>query len=276
MLYLDLDRFKAVNDALGHRGGDKFIIEVANRIAKSVPQGSFAGRMGGDEFVVVLPKYHLDQALEVAQRIVTAVARPITAEGREVPSSCSIGVAVAPRYGTTATELMKNANNALYKAKNAGRDRVEMFDDDMYAEVQFRNRTEQALRNALEQGEIVPFFQPEIDAATGAIVGAELFARWVTNGKVVAAHEFIAVARSASLLQQVTEQVIHGARPQMQRLAGSGMAPGFRFRINVSPDTVGARGVTWADDPIGQLLADRKSTRLNSSHIPLSRMPSSA
>lgn len=254
MLYLDLDRFKAVNDALGHRGGDKFINEIATRIADTVPPGAIAGRMGGDEFVVVLPKHDADRANQVATQIVEAVARPVVAEGREVPSSCSIGLAVAPRYGTTATELMRNANNALYKAKNAGRDRVEAFDDEMYGEVQFRIRTEQALRKALESGEIVPFFQPEVDAVTGTIIGAELFARWVTGGKVVTAHEFIEAARSAQLLHRVTEQVINGAKPHIQRLAEAGLPRGFRFRVNVSPDTVGSRGITWADDPIAQLL----------------------
>ena len=164
LLFFDLDRFKAVNDTLGHRGGDRFISIIADRLARSLEPGSVAGRMGGDEFVAVLPGHDMTAAAIVADRLVGVLAQPVYAEGRDVPSSVSIGVACSPQHGEQASELLRNANAALYKAKSAGRNRLEMFDDVMQRELAARLEGEQALRRGLDDGEIVPFFQPEIDA----------------------------------------------------------------------------------------------------------------
>lgn len=114
LLFCDLDRFKAVNDALGHRGGDRFISIIADRLQRSLETGSIAGRMGGDEFVVVMPGLDVGGAAVIANRLVGALAQPVYAEGREVPSSVSIGVAASPSHGSTASELLRNANAALY------------------------------------------------------------------------------------------------------------------------------------------------------------------
>lgn len=252
LLFMDLDRFKAVNDALGHRGGDRFISIIADRMSRSIEAGCFAGRMGGDEFVIMLP--NLDQAasVAVANRIVGVLAQPVHAEGREMPSSVSIGVATAPDHGTTASEVLRHANAALYRAKAAGRNRVEVFDGDMQMELVNRLEAEQALRRAIDDGEIVPFFQPEIDASTGHIVGAELLARWVRRtGEVASAGEFMSIAAHAGLVERITERVINGARPHIKRLATLGLPEGFRFRINVAPE---ATERTWRDNPIDQLV----------------------
>jgi diguanylate cyclase (GGDEF)-like protein len=116
LLFLDLDRFKAINDSLGHRGGDKFLMALADRIERSIDPGSVAGRIGGDEFVVVLPGHDIDEAAAIARRLVATLGQPVHAQGREVPSSASIGVARAPDHGTSASELLRNANAALYLA----------------------------------------------------------------------------------------------------------------------------------------------------------------
>jgi len=252
LLFCDLDRFKAVNDALGHRGGDRFISIIADRLSRSLEPGSIAGRMGGDEFVVVMPGLDMAAAAAVANRLVGVLAQPVYAEGREVPSSVSIGVAASPLHGNAASELLRHANAALYRAKAGGRNRVELFDGSMQREMVTRLEGEQALRRAIDNGEIMAFFQPEIDATNGQIVGAELLARWVRrNGQVISAQDFMAVAMSAGLLERVTDRVIASARPHIRRLAVLGLPDGFRFRINMAPE---ATEHSWRDDPIEQML----------------------
>lgn len=252
LLFCDLDRFKAVNDALGHRGGDRFISIIADRLARSIEPGSVAGRMGGDEFVVVMPGHDIASAATIARRLGGVLAQPVYAENREVPSSVSIGVAAAPLHGGTASELLRHANAALYRAKAGGRNRVELFDGAMQKELVDRLEGEQALRRAIDDGEIFAFFQPEIDASTGHIVGAELLARWVRRtGQVTPANDFLSLAASAGLLERITEKVVISARPHVQRLALLGLPDDFRFRINMAPE---ATEHSWRDDPIDQML----------------------
>ena len=252
LLFCDLDRFKAVNDALGHRGGDRFISIIADRLLRSLDAGSIAGRMGGDEFVVVMPGHDVVGTAAIASRLVGVLAQPVHAEGRDMPSSVSIGVATAPEHGTAASELLRHANAALYRAKSSGRNRVELFDGSMQQALVDRLEGEQALRRAIDDDEIVAFFQPEIDASTGEVVGAELLARWVPRiGRVVPAHEFMSAATSAGLLNRITEKVIGSARPHIKRLAMLGLPPGFRFRVNIAPE---ATERTWRDDPLHEIV----------------------
>jgi diguanylate cyclase (GGDEF)-like protein len=252
LLFCDLDRFKAVNDLLGHRGGDQFLMILADRIVRSLDSSSVAGRIGGDEFVVALPGHDGAMAAAVANRLVGVLAQPVHAEGRAMPSSVSIGVAVAPEHGSTSSDLLRNANAALYRAKNAGRNRIELFDGDMRAELAMMLESEQLLRRAIDNGEILPFFQPEIDATTGAVVGAELLARWLRpDGTVMNANEFIKVARKAGLLERLTERVLVQARPDIRRLSSFGLPPSFRFRVNLAPASTDR---SWRDNPIDELI----------------------
>ena len=252
LLFCDLDRFKAVNDTLGHRGGDRFISIVADRLLRSLEPGSIAGRMGGDEFVVVVPDRDMGGTADIAHRLVGVLAQPVYAEGREVPSSVSIGVAAAPLHGLSASELLRHANAALYRAKATGRNRVELFDGSMQRELVSRLEGEQALRRAIDDGEIVAFFQPEIQAANGQIVGAEVLARWVRNdGQVITAQEFMPIAVSAGLLGRITDKVIASARPHIRRLAALGLPDDFRFRINMAPE---ATEHSWREDPLDRML----------------------
>lgn len=254
LLFCDLDRFKAVNDALGHRGGDRFITIIADRILRSLEPGCIAGRMGGDEFVVVMPGLDMTGAAVVADRLVGVLAQSVYAEGREMPSSVSIGVASSPQHGLTSSELLRNANAALYRAKACGRNRVELFDADMQEALVVRLESEQALRRAIDDGDIVAFFQPEIDATTGAVVGAELLARWLRrDGTIIPAIDFLEAAQAASLLDRITERVIASARPQMRRLATLGLPDGFRFRINLASERTEQQ---WHSNVVEWLLQD--------------------
>jgi diguanylate cyclase (GGDEF)-like protein len=252
VLFLDLDHFKAVNDTLGHRGGDHFMRIVADRIDRCIKPIGFAGRFGGDEFVVALPGADEASTVAVAHQLQGLLGQPIHAAGRELPSSVSIGATHARTNGTNVTEVLGNANVALYRAKSSGRSRVVHFDSELAEENGKRKDLELRLRRAIEDGDIVPFFQPELDASTGMIVGAELLARWVqTNGTVIAAHEFMDLAVKAGLLDRVTERVFGGARRQIRRLALLGLPDGFRFRINLAPHSTER---PWRDNPIDLLV----------------------
>ncbi|HSB85559.1 MAG TPA: EAL domain-containing protein, partial [Ilumatobacteraceae bacterium] len=252
VLFLDLDRFKAVNDTLGHRGGDHFLRIVADRIDRCIKSNGVAGRIGGDEFIVALPGADEAATVDMARQLQMVVSHGINADGRELPSSVSIGIAHAPRHGSTVSELLANANIALYRAKSEGRSRTTHFDVALATENRTRIDQELRLRRAIDDGDIVPFFQPELDAATGMIVGAELLARWVQpNGSVIPAHEFMGLAVSAGLLDRVTERVLGGARRQIRRLAVLGLPEGFRFRVNLAPHSTER---PWRNNPIDTLV----------------------
>ncbi|MBI5089045.1 MAG: EAL domain-containing protein [Actinobacteria bacterium] len=253
LLFIDVDRFKAVNDLLGHRGGDRLLSVLADRIRRTLDTPAVAGRIGGDEFVVVLPDHDVDQAAAVAARLVTVLAQPIhAAEGRALPTSVSVGVAAAPREGCSSSDLLRDANAALYRAKRNGRNRVEVFDVELQTEVQGMLEAEHALRRAIDHGEILSFFQPEVDATTGRVVGAEVLARWLRDdGTMVSAVDFIAIARKAGLLERLTERVLAQARPDIRRMASIGLPEGFRFRINLAPSTTDG---SWSRNPIDELV----------------------
>ena len=260
LLYLDLDRFKHINDAVGHRGGDQFIAVISDRLARSIDPGATAGRIGGDEFIAVLPNCDIGASLAIASRITSVLGQPVHCEGREVPSSVSIGVAVGPIHGVGASELLRYANAALHRAKGAGRNRVELFDGSVRIELDSRVDNEQALRRALDDGDIVPFFQPEIDATTGQVVGAELLARWLRrDGVVVPAADFIQVAAHAGLLERMTDHVTQHARPLIRRLSTLGLPDGFRFRVNLPPR---ATERSWRDNPLDALVGNIDPTLL--------------
>lgn len=252
ILFLDLDRFKAVNDALGHRGGDHYLRIVADRIGRCVKPTGVAGRLGGDEFIVALPGADELTTVDVANQLQNVLSQGIHAEGRELPSSVSIGIAHAPAHGGNVSDVLANANIALYRAKSDGRNRTTHFDVTLAHENRSRIELELRLRRAIDDGDIVPFFQPEIDATTGMIVGAELLARWVQpNGSVTAAHDFMDLAVSAGLLDRVTERVLSGARRQIRRLAVLGLPSGFRFRVNLAPHSTER---PWRNNPIDALV----------------------
>jgi diguanylate cyclase (GGDEF)-like protein len=260
LLYLDLDRFKHINDSLGHRGGDQFLAAIADRLARSIDPGATAGRIGGDEFIAVLPGCDIGASMAIAGRITSTLGQPVHAEGREVPSSVSIGISVAPLHGTDASELLRYANAALHRAKGAGRNRVEVFDGSVRTELNSRVDTEQALRRALDDGDIVPFFQPEIDATTGHVVGAELLARWLRrDGVIVPAAEFLQLAANAGLLERMTDSVMQQARPLIRRLSTLGLPDGFRFRVNLPPR---ATERSWRENPLDTLISGVDPTLL--------------
>lgn len=235
VMFMDIDRFKSINDSLGHGAGDQLLHVMGRRITSVLPEGCTAGRLGGDEFVVVMDDAtDLDRVLAVAQRLTRSIGEPLELAGRLVRVSASVGIAIGPEIDDTTSSLIGFANAALHRAKEAGRDRVEIFTPEVRAEMQRRASEERALRRSIDAGDVVPFFQPEFDASTGRLIGAEILARWLRrDGSIANAAEMLTMAEDASTLERLTSVVMQQARPVIRRLSALGLPAGFRFRVNL-------------------------------------------
>jgi diguanylate cyclase (GGDEF)-like protein/PAS domain S-box-containing protein len=212
VLFLDLDRFKLVNDSLGHDAGDHLLVEVAARLSHLVRDGDTVARLGGDEFVILVEDLHSpDEPVHLATRIREAFHRPVTIGGNEVFTSASIGIAVA-RRGSDADGLLRDADAAMYLAKARGRDRYELFDEGLRSEATEKLQMENTLRRSLEMGGLHVHYQPEVDLATGRAVGMEALARWEhpTLG-LLDAGVFIGLAEETGLIVDVGTWVLHEA-----------------------------------------------------------------
>ena len=236
MLLLDIDRFKTVNDSLGHQVGDALLVEVAHRIEAVSRADSTVARLGGDEFVVLvegLPRPTTVHA--VAARLLEALRRPYdlgpTAEA--LVATVSIGISVAHDATRTAGDLYREADLALYRAKDSGRDQYALFDDELRARADRRMTAERLLRQALADNLLVPVFQPIVDLATGAIRAAEALARIQDGDRLVLPAEFIDVAEETGLIVEVDARMFERVAAEGARLLDAG-ALLRRLTTNVS------------------------------------------
>jgi diguanylate cyclase (GGDEF)-like protein len=213
LLFLDLDRFKAVNDTMGHAAGDALLQDVGRRLRAVVRECDMVARLGGDEFVVLLTEVQAPEgAAIVAERIIEAVSLPYLILGNEVRIGVSIGIDLALDARMSPDELLKNADMALYISKGAGRGTFRFFEPAMDANVQQRHALERDLRCALERQEFVIYYQPIIDAATGRPCGFEALLRWNHPGRgMVAPDSFIAVAEECGLIIPIGEWLVREA-----------------------------------------------------------------
>ncbi|MGX4769082.1 bifunctional diguanylate cyclase/phosphodiesterase [Bradyrhizobium guangdongense] len=212
VLLCDLDKFKSVNDALGHQSGDALLSQVAGRIKAEIREVDTAARMGGDEFaLIVMPGRGSlrDGAAILADRLVKALAAPYDIDGHAIVIGCSIGVAVVPDHGTRIDEILRNADLALYKSKNAGRNCFSVYSPDLKVEADQRSLLEIELREAIWREEIEVFYQPVVELGSGRTVSVEALARWhhPTRGFVPPA-EFIPIAEEAGLIVELGNLVL--------------------------------------------------------------------
>ncbi|MCK9543617.1 MAG: EAL domain-containing protein [Novosphingobium sp.] len=229
---LDLDRFKQVNDTLGHPAGDGLLEQVAQRLSWTVGDAGKVGRLGGDEFEVLLPGTRSrDDLAELAQRIIVNLSQPYSIEEQRVIIGASIGIALAPDDGTTPEALIRNADLALYAAKDGGRGRHHFYADDLHRDAEERRQLEQDLRDAISNGDLMLHYQPVVHTVTEKITGFEALLRWnhPIHGPMSPA-KFIPVAEDAGLITQIGEWALRTACRDL-----SGWPKDVRVAVNVSP-----------------------------------------
>ena len=234
VLFVDLDRFKVINDSLGHPTGDEVLRETAKRLAESLRDGDSLARRGGDEFLVLLPDTPPQGAAQVAQHLIDAVRAPMHCGGHDLTISASCGIAVYPENGADTEALLKASDIAMYRAKEAGRDGYRLFNPAMNAAAQRRLTVETKLRRSIVNGQIGPQFQPILDAVTGRVVGAEALLRWspLATG-TMPPKEFIHVAEQSGLIVTLGAFVLREALRHAKTWPISHGAP-MRLSINIA------------------------------------------
>jgi diguanylate cyclase (GGDEF)-like protein/PAS domain S-box-containing protein len=235
LLFIDVDRFKRINDSLGHDVGDELLLEVAKRIKSAVRPGDSVIRLGGDEFVVLAEDLEDESSAEdIGERIRAAVAVPFDLADHAVAPTVSIGIAIATD-GTTADLLLMEADTAMYRAKESGKDRVEIFNDNVRLRAQTDLSMERTVRGALADGRFTLQYQPIIDLRDGSTVAAEALIRLVdTDGTWVAPHDFIEIAEETGTIGQIGTWVLDHAAEQLGDWGRDASAEHLSLHVNVS------------------------------------------
>jgi diguanylate cyclase (GGDEF)-like protein len=235
VLFVDLDRFKTIVDTLGHTIGDQLLRSVAERLGASLEAGDTLARLGGDEFVILLPQINrADRAVRVAQRVLEAIKPPFLFDSHELHVTMSIGITLYPYDGEDADTLLKNADTALYRAKEQGRNNYQLYTPAMNARAFERLALENSLRKALERNEFSLYYQPQVHMLTGAIVGIEAVLRWQhPDLGIVYPSEFISIAEETGLIGPLGEWVIRTACVQNQDWQKMGLPP-MTMAVNLS------------------------------------------
>lgn len=213
VLFVDLDRFKIINDTLGHQIGDELLVYIANNIKSVLRQDDLIARLGGDEFVVILDNLKAkSDAVVMADKILTIVKEPIKVRNYHLHTTASIGIAVYPNDGEQTSEIIKHANSAMYHAKEKGKNRYEFYTEQLSVNLQFRLLMEQELKHALKDNEIYVVYQPQYDLKSGKICGAEALVRWHNQalGYVNPEH-FITIAEETGAIMEIGDFVLEEA-----------------------------------------------------------------
>ena len=231
VLLIDLDRFKAVNDTYGHTAGDELIRQVAVRLSAAVHVGDTVARLGGDEFGIIQTHSATPAGCAaLGERILASLTEPFTITGAEVTIGSSIGIATAPRDGTSREALLKLADTALYEAKNSGRNRYAFFESQMNRSMQLKRMVEDDLRHAIDNDQLMLHYQPQVSVDGSTIVGVEALVRWQHPAHgMIPPSDFIAIAEERGLIVPLSEWVLRRACTEARRWKG------IRLAVNVSP-----------------------------------------
>ncbi len=235
LLFLDLDRFKIVNDSLGHAAGDELLRIITRRIARLLRSGDTFARLGGDEFVFLLPNPMPSEALaRLTSRLSRVLAKPMLLAGREISITCSLGYSLYPQDGEDAATLLKRADAAMYGAKKDGGNRVQCYTPGLSSHAVERLEIETQLKRALQRGEFLMHYQPQIEIASGRIVGVEALVRWKHPVRgLVPPMDFIPLAEECGLIEPIGEWVLRTACAQAAAWQNAGL-PALRMAVNVS------------------------------------------
>jgi diguanylate cyclase (GGDEF)-like protein/PAS domain S-box-containing protein len=235
LMHIDLDRFKVVNETLGHYVGDALLKQAAERVRKATHEGNTVARVGGDEFTIVFPNVTSLQSLSTtAEAILDDLSRPFPSDDQELFLSASIGISLCPEDASSVDELIKHADAAMSRAKNFGRNNFQFFTANMNREVQERMLIEAGLRTAIQRNELSLVYQPKIDLATRRIFGAEALVRWKhPKLGMISPSRFVPVAEEAGLVGQIGEWVLQNTCRQIREWQDAGYS--LQVAVNVSP-----------------------------------------
>lgn len=234
LMFVDLDDFKIVNDTLGHHVGDDLLKEAAHRLGEALRTGDIVCRIGGDEFAVILENVQSPQQMEAVARKITAVLSPtVMLEGKEVFIGASIGIAICPDHASDMASLLRNADTAMYYAKEHGKNRHFIYQPIMESKTHKRFTLESSLRRALEAGELVLYYQPQVDIFSGRVVGFEALLRWQhPEMGMISPVDFIPIAEETGLIVNIGEWVLQTAC--LQGAAWQKNMPGLTMSVNLS------------------------------------------
>ncbi|MHB8671682.1 MAG: putative bifunctional diguanylate cyclase/phosphodiesterase [Acidimicrobiales bacterium] len=264
LLFLDLDRLKVVNDTLGHEVGDQVLVEVAARLNSCCRAEDTVARFGGDEFTMLLEDTDGARAAEVATRITQELRRPARIAGRELSVTASVGLALSSTGHETFDELLRNADLAMYLAKERGRGRWEAFEVEMGSGIVDRYRLESDLRQAVEQGDLVVHYQPEVSLETFEVVGFEALVRWQHPERgLLGPACFVPMAEESDLILEIDAHALDRACRQMSEWQASELNPsGLIMSVNVSSRTLNSEGANALLDVIERSGVDPRGLQL--------------
>lgn len=268
IMYLDLDHFKKINDGMGHHTGDELLKAVAKRITSCLRDVDTVSRLGGDEFSVILESIpHIDNATIVAEKIIDVVQEPFRIDGHDIQITISIGITIYPMDDKDLTNLLKDADQAMYRAKEAGRNNYQLFGADMAENAAAVKQMEIQIENALDRDELLLHYQPRVDVLSGNITGVEALLRWQhPEMGLISAKDFMPLLERSRLVYSVDEWVLRTACLQNRQWQKIGL-PNLRMTVNISPYRFRRRGIVELVDRI------LKETNLSADYLELDIPP---
>lgn len=264
LLFLDMDNFKTVNDSLGHSVGDMLLMAFAHRLKTLLREQDTVARLGGDEFVIMVEEVtDVNAAVAVGERIIESMHEPFTVKGHELYVTSSVGITLYPEDGATPEILIKNADLAMYRAKEQGKNSYQLFTAAMNERAHARLSLERALRKAVDRAEFEVWYQPKIHLATSGIIGMEALVRWRReDGSLVSPAEFIPVAEETGIIGAIGDQVLEAACAQAKSWHDRGWSH-LALAVNLSMRQLGQKGL------LGQIEAVLKRTDIDPSLLEL-------
>src|SRR5581483_4942925 len=234
VMFVDLDHFKTINDTLGHTAGDELLLEMSHRLRQCVRDIDTVARIGGDEFTLVLSDLHRpEDAVAIAQKVLETVQSPLSISGIPIEVTASVGIALFPVDGADPESLLRNADSAMYRAKESGRNNFQLCTDEMKRRATERLSLETRLRRAIHDEDLMLLYQPQVNLVTGRVIGAEALVRWRDGGAIIEPSDFIPVAEESRLILPLGEWVLRTACKQAKEWLDSDIEP-IRIAVNLS------------------------------------------